>query len=142
MLVNSSCAGSRATSNPNFRTGGAYAASKAAASMLAQYAISNACADGTTPLRCMQPRWSRSYAAQAAEHGTRVNVIAPGLTRTDALAGMTDDQVNGFAGQLQLQARAASSEEIAKFVCFLLSEDASFITGSVEAIDGGALLKM
>jgi NAD(P)-dependent dehydrogenase (short-subunit alcohol dehydrogenase family) len=88
-----------------------------------------------TLLPCLQ-------AAQAAEHGTRVNVIAPGLTRTDALAGMTDDQVNGFAGQLQLQARAASSEEIAKFVCFLLSDDASFITGSVEAIDGGALLKM
>jgi NAD(P)-dependent dehydrogenase (short-subunit alcohol dehydrogenase family) len=44
ILVNSSCAGSRASANLNFRTGGAYAASKAAASMLAQYAVS-------TPLR-------------------------------------------------------------------------------------------
>jgi NAD(P)-dependent dehydrogenase (short-subunit alcohol dehydrogenase family) len=41
ILVNSSCAGSRASANPNFRTGGAYAASKAAANMFAQYAVSS-----------------------------------------------------------------------------------------------------
>jgi NAD(P)-dependent dehydrogenase (short-subunit alcohol dehydrogenase family) len=40
ILVNSSCAGSRATANPDLRSGGVYAASKAAANMLAQYAVS------------------------------------------------------------------------------------------------------
>ena len=81
-------------------------------------------------------------AVEAAEHGTRVNAVAPGVTRTDAMAGMTDDAVKDFAVQLQLIPRAAAPEEVAKFVCFLLSDDASFITGSIEAIDGGALLKM
>jgi NAD(P)-dependent dehydrogenase (short-subunit alcohol dehydrogenase family) len=47
-----------------------------------------------------------------------------------------------LAEQYELLKRAAAPEEIAKFVCFLLSDDASFITESIEAIDGGALLKL
>ena len=47
ILVNSSCAGSRATANPDFRSGGVYAASKAAANMLAQYAVSVCHCTGT-----------------------------------------------------------------------------------------------
>eukprot|EP00953_Heterococcus_sp_UTEX-ZZ885_P002423 1816-Heterococcus_DN1.PRE.3 len=120
IVVNTSCAGTRGSANPAIcRENAVYAASKAAANMLAQYA-----------------------AVKAAEHGTRVNAVAPGVTRTDAMAGMTDDAVKDFAVQLQLIPRAAAPEEVAKFVCFLLSDDASFITGSIEAIDGGALLKM
>jgi hypothetical protein len=81
-------------------------------------------------------------AIDAAEHSTRVNAITPGVTRTNAMAGMTDAEATDFAAHLQLMPRAAAPEEVAKFVCFLLSDEASFVTGSVEAIDGGALLKM
>jgi NAD(P)-dependent dehydrogenase (short-subunit alcohol dehydrogenase family) len=82
-------------------------------------------------------------ALEAAEHGTRVNAIAPGLVHTNILgADKTADDWNEMAKEVQLLPRAATAAEVAKFACFLLSDDASFITGSVEAIDGGAVLKM
>jgi 2-dehydro-3-deoxy-L-rhamnonate dehydrogenase (NAD+) len=83
-----------------------------------------------------------SQAVEAAEHGTRVNAVAPGLVHTDIMPDKTDDQWNDMASAQQLIRRAAAPEEIAKFVCFLLSDDASFITVSIEGIDGGAMLKM
>jgi NAD(P)-dependent dehydrogenase (short-subunit alcohol dehydrogenase family) len=42
------------------------------------------------------------------------------------------------AGSKHALKRVAAPEEIAKFVCFLLSDEASFITGSVHPIDGGS----
>jgi NAD(P)-dependent dehydrogenase (short-subunit alcohol dehydrogenase family) len=82
-------------------------------------------------------------AVEAAEHGTRVNVIAPGVIHTNILGtDKTTDDWNALAERVQLIPRAAEPAEVAKFVCFLLSDDASFITGSIEAIDGGVLLKM
>jgi NAD(P)-dependent dehydrogenase (short-subunit alcohol dehydrogenase family) len=84
-----------------------------------------------------------SQAVEAAEHSTRVNAIAPGLVHTNILGtDKTASDWNELAKEVQLLPRAAAPEEVAKFVCFLLSDDASFITGSVEAIDGGVLLKM
>jgi NAD(P)-dependent dehydrogenase (short-subunit alcohol dehydrogenase family) len=72
-----------------------------------------------------------------------VNVIAPGVVRTNIHGSdKTVDDFNGIAEPAQLIQRAGTVEEVAKFVCFLLSDDASFITGSIQAIDGGALLKM
>jgi NAD(P)-dependent dehydrogenase (short-subunit alcohol dehydrogenase family) len=72
-----------------------------------------------------------------------VNAIAPGLVHTNILGpDKTADDWNEMAKEVQLLLRAATAAEVAKFVCFLLSDDASFITGSVEAIDGGAVLKM
>jgi NAD(P)-dependent dehydrogenase (short-subunit alcohol dehydrogenase family) len=86
---------------------------------------------------------SITQAVEAAEHGTRVNVIAPGVIHTNILGlDKTADDWNELAKKVQLLPRAAAPAEVAKFVCFLLSDDASFITGSVEAIDGGVLLKM
>jgi NAD(P)-dependent dehydrogenase (short-subunit alcohol dehydrogenase family) len=72
-----------------------------------------------------------------------VNAVAPGLVRTDIMGTeCSDADWRELAEQYELLKRAAAPEEIAKFVCFLLSDDASFITGSIEAIDGGALLKL
>jgi NAD(P)-dependent dehydrogenase (short-subunit alcohol dehydrogenase family) len=84
-----------------------------------------------------------AQAVEAAEHGTRVNAVAPGLVHTNILGpDKTAADWNEMAKEVQLLPRAATPAEVAKFVCFLLSDDASFITGSVEAIDGGAVLKM
>ncbi len=74
----------------------------------------------------------------------RVNVIAPGRTRS----GMTEpllrqrgggDVTKGadVFGQGNIQKRTAEPEEIAAPICFLLSDDASFVTGTVLFADGG-----
>jgi NAD(P)-dependent dehydrogenase (short-subunit alcohol dehydrogenase family) len=62
--------------------------------------------------------------------------------RTNIVPGKTADEFDAMAKPSHLIQRAGTPQEIAKFVCFLLSDDASFITGSIETIDGGALLKM
>lgn len=86
--------------------------------------------------------FSRQLAKDAAPD-IRVNTIAPGRTRS----GMTEPlMISRFGsvekgtqafGQGNLQKRVAEPEEIAAAVCFLLSDDASFVTGSVLVADGG-----
>src|SRR5438876_397756 len=73
----------------------------------------------------------------------RVNTVAPGRTRT----GMTEplmiqragsvEQGSVMFGQGNLQKRVAEPVEIAAPVCFLLSDEASFITGTLLTVDGG-----
>ena len=74
----------------------------------------------------------------------RVNVIVPGRTRT----GMTEPLITARGGgsyeegamafaQANLQNRLAEAEEIAAPICFLFSDDASFVTGTQIVADGG-----
>jgi NAD(P)-dependent dehydrogenase (short-subunit alcohol dehydrogenase family) len=72
-----------------------------------------------------------------------VNAVAPGVVHTNlAGPGVPQEVFDGMAAPVQLIARAGKPEEIAKFVCFLLSDDASFTTGSILGIDGGASIKL
>ena len=81
--------------------------------------------------------------AKEAAPAVRANVIAPGRTRT----GMTEPIMVERAGSIEkgaelfgqgnLQKRVAEPEEIAAPVCFLLSDDASFVTGALLIADGG-----
>jgi NAD(P)-dependent dehydrogenase (short-subunit alcohol dehydrogenase family) len=86
--------------------------------------------------------FSRQLARDVAPR-IRVNTVAPGRTRTGmteplmiARAGSVEQGMVMF-GQANLQKRVAEPAEIAAPVCFLLSAEASFITGALLAVDGG-----
>ena len=81
--------------------------------------------------------FSRQLALDAAADGVRVNVIAPGSVRTP----MTTPVYSGAAAAAVPQSilvRMGEPEEIAAAVCFLLSDDASFVTGTLLVADGGS----
>lgn len=80
---------------------------------------------------------TRTWTAEFAGTGVRVNSLSPGPTGTDAvLTQMGDDAIAQIAGSTALK-RMATPEEIAHAIVFLASDEASYITGAVLAADGG-----
>lgn len=76
-------------------------------------------------------------AAELGEYGIRVNAVAPGPVRTKlAMAVHTPEIIAAYHDALPLN-RYGSEDEIAAAITFLLSDDASFITGQILAADGG-----
>ena len=69
----------------------------------------------------------------------RVNAVAPGLIDTPLTA--TTGEEPSWTTDLSIIQRMGKAEEIAAAISFLLSDDASFITGQVLAVDGGFTLK-
>jgi 3alpha(or 20beta)-hydroxysteroid dehydrogenase len=78
---------------------------------------------------------THSAALELVDRGIRVNVILPGVIDTPFLENRT--VLMDALTKLTPMQRAGKSEEIAKLVLFLASDDSSFITGSEFAIDGG-----
>ncbi|MFF2823479.1 SDR family oxidoreductase [Arthrobacter koreensis] len=79
---------------------------------------------------------TRSVAKECAELGIRVNAVAPGAIETAALASLPEDAKAGYAAEIPMK-RLGQPEDIADAVAFLLSDQASFITGVVLPVDGG-----
>jgi NAD(P)-dependent dehydrogenase (short-subunit alcohol dehydrogenase family) len=74
---------------------------------------------------------------ELAGEGVRVNAVAPGLTETELhLSSGVEDRIGKLAPGIPLR-RAAAPEEIAEAVLFLLSDAASYITGTVLRVTGG-----
>ena len=82
-------------------------------------------------------------ALELAPHGIRVNAIAPGDIHTPASADIVADlKTSGASGKfvrITPLGRRGTPEEIGRVVAFLVSEDASFITGATLLVDGGFL---
>ncbi|MEM7524121.1 MAG: SDR family oxidoreductase [Pseudomonadota bacterium] len=80
---------------------------------------------------------TKQYAAELGEFGVRVNCVCPGPVRTKlAMAVHTQDIVDSYHDAIPLN-RYGSEDELANAIRFLCSEDASYITGQVLAVDGG-----
>lgn len=85
---------------------------------------------------------TRSFAAEAAPYGIRVNCVSPGWIETspeETAAAMGSDG-GEWALPPSLFNRMGTTEEIANTVAFLASSEASFITGQTIIVDGGLMI--
>ncbi|GAA3657607.1 SDR family NAD(P)-dependent oxidoreductase [Microbacterium marinilacus] len=79
---------------------------------------------------------TKNAAAEYGPAGLRINAVGPGYIDTPLLAGAPAEIKEGLVAKHPL-GRLGRPEEIAKVVRFLLSDDASFVTGAYYLIDGG-----
>lgn len=83
---------------------------------------------------------TRSLALTYARDNIRVNAIAPGYVDTPILSMVPDNIKEAMGNELPI-GRLGKDTEIANLICYLLSDDASFITGAIIPIDGGFTAK-
>ncbi|CAM3519289.1 SDR family NAD(P)-dependent oxidoreductase [Vibrio aerogenes] len=80
---------------------------------------------------------TRAMALDHGEAGVRINAVCPSLVKTNMTNGWPQEVRDKFNERIAL-GRAAEPEEVASVVTFLVSDDASFLTGVNLPVDGGA----
>jgi 3-oxoacyl-[acyl-carrier protein] reductase len=81
---------------------------------------------------------TKALALESAAKGIRVNAVAPGLTSTDMVSGLTEAQRSGLLERVPLR-RMASPEEIAATVDWVV-RGATYSTGNVFDVSGGVVM--
>lgn len=85
---------------------------------------------------------TRSFAHELGHLGIRTNAVAPGLTATPMTMDESWHRITGvYEGRIPLR-RPSTPEEQAAVICFLASDDASYVNGETVIADGGLLTGM
>jgi len=95
----------------------------------AHYSASKAAVEGLT----------RALALEVAPLGVRVNCVAPGMTRTAILSPYSEEELARRAASVPAR-RIGEPSDVAAAVAFLVSPDASYMTGAVLHVNGGMLM--
>ena len=85
----------------------------------------------------MTKTWAREFSRKGA--AVRVNCVAPGYIMTRMMDTVPADLLEKFAAKTMLK-RLGRPEEIAEVICFLASDQASYVTGTVLSANGGMSL--
>jgi 3-oxoacyl-[acyl-carrier protein] reductase len=80
--------------------------------------------------------FAKALAREVSSRGITVNVVAPGMIDTDMTRAVTASAKVDWAQQIPL-GRLGTVDDVAAAVCFLASDEASYITGHVLAVNGG-----
>ncbi len=82
--------------------------------------------------------FSRALAREVGRFNIRVNVVCPGAIESPSIEELTDERRKWLEDAACLQ-RIGTPEEVAHLIDFLASEQSSFITGQIIAVDGGVV---
>ena len=83
--------------------------------------------------------FTKSLAKEVGSRNITVNCVAPGFIDTDMTSFIEDNERNEILKQIPLN-KFGVPEDISKLVMFLMSDEASYITGQTISIDGGLLM--
>jgi 2-hydroxycyclohexanecarboxyl-CoA dehydrogenase len=82
--------------------------------------------------------FTRALARELGPTGITVNAVTPGVVATDIRAAATTPEIEAKLGEDVVLGRQATADEIAALFAFLLSDDASYVTGATYDINGGS----
>jgi len=84
--------------------------------------------------------FTKAVAREVAGRGITVNAVAPGYVKIGLTADLTEEQQTRLLAQIPM-GRTGRPEEVAAAVALLASDEASYITGEVLNVDGGAVMR-